>query len=176
MLLRSYVVGVYDKNTHEVRLCNVDQLYVMQQSVKGASENVDEHRGDGKSVMEQRRDLVEVFGSKKSKTMQKTREENIVNLQNISGAQSVAATLQKKVDKAQKELKEQRARDSAFSSESAALAHTRQAVMPPCDVDAPTPDRVYNLRKCTCSPFLSLCLVLCLVLMVTFALQSWTCT
>uniref|UniRef100_K3WFG6 DNA-directed RNA polymerase I subunit RPA49 n=1 Tax=Globisporangium ultimum (strain ATCC 200006 / CBS 805.95 / DAOM BR144) TaxID=431595 RepID=K3WFG6_GLOUD len=143
----SYAVGIYDKTTKEVRLCNVNQIYVMQQSVKGASENVDENKGESKSFMEQRRDLVEVFGSKKSKRMQKSREENIVNIQNISGAVSVADTLQKKIDKAQKKLDEERARDGKYSVENAALVSTRNAILPPIDVDAATPDRVYNLRK-----------------------------
>ncbi|GAB9472182.1 hypothetical protein Gpo141_00009367 [Globisporangium polare] len=143
----SYAVGIYDKKTKEVRLCNVSQIYVMQQTVKGASDNVDENKGESKSFMEQRRDLVEVFGSKKSKRMQKSREENLVNVQNISGAASVTQTLQKKIEKAQKTLDEERARDAKFSSENAALAATRNAILPPLDLDAATPDRVYNLRK-----------------------------
>lgn len=151
MSAHSYAVGIYDKKTKEVRLCNVNQIYVMQQSVKGASDNVDENKGESKSFMEQRRDLVEVFGSKKSKRMQKSREENMVNIQNISGAASVADTLQKKIDKAQKKLDEERARDAKYSTESAALASTRNALLPPIDVDAATPDRVYSLRKCKCT-------------------------
>lgn len=142
-------MGVYDKKTKEVRLCNVRQIYVMQQAVKGAADNVDENKGESKSFMDQRRDLVEVFGSKKSKRMQKSREENLVNVQNISGSASVAQTLQKKIDKAQQQLATERARDPKYSAESAALAATRNAIMPPLDVDAATPDRVYNLRKCT---------------------------
>lgn len=145
----SYAVGVYDKTTGEVRLSNVPQIYVMQQTIKGASDNVDDNRGKDKNFMEQRRDLVEVFGSKKSKRMQKSREENMVQLDNISGAATITDTLQKKIDKAQKKLLEERARDVNYSSESAALASTRSALLPPCDIDAPTPDRVYNLRKCT---------------------------
>ncbi|RLN45018.1 hypothetical protein BBJ29_003906 [Phytophthora kernoviae] len=143
----NYAVGVYDKDTKEVRLCNVDQIYVMQQAIKGSSENVDENRGEGKSFMEQRRDLVEVFGSKKSKRMQKNREENIVDLEHISGATSVSQTLQKKITAAQRTLEEERARDANYSSEAAALASTRNAILPPCDIDAPTPERVYDLRK-----------------------------
>lgn len=144
----SYAVGVYDRKTKEVRLCNVKQIYVMQQAIKNASENVDDNRGEDKSFMEQRRDLVEVFGSKKSKRMQKNREENIVNLENISGAASVTQTLQKKISAAQKQLEEERARDGSYSKESAALAATRNELLPPCDIDAPTPDRVYDLSKC----------------------------
>jgi hypothetical protein len=44
-LLR-YVVGVYSKNTREIKLCNIEQLYVMQQTVKGIHENTDEGRGE----------------------------------------------------------------------------------------------------------------------------------
>ncbi|KAE9115748.1 hypothetical protein PF010_g9217 [Phytophthora fragariae] len=143
----SYAVGVYDRKTKEVRLCNVKQIYVMQQAIKNASENVDDNRGEDKSFMEQRRDLVEVFGSKKSKRMQKNREENIVNLENISGAASVTQTLQKKISAAQKQLEEERARDGSYSKETAALAATRNELLPSCDIDAPTPDRVYDLSK-----------------------------
>lgn len=145
----SYAVGVFDRRSGEVRVCNVDQIYVMQQTIKGASDNADDNRGADKNYMDQRRDLVEVFGSKKSKRMQKSREENMVNLDNISGAATLAQTLQKKVDSAQKELLEAKARDAGYSSAAAALAATRNQLLPPCDVDAPTPDRVYNLRKCT---------------------------
>ncbi|GMF34729.1 unnamed protein product [Phytophthora lilii] len=143
-----YAVGVFDRKSREVRLCNVDQVYVMQQAIKDASENVDDNRGEDKSFMEQRRDLVEVFGSKKSKRMQKSREENIVDLEHISGAASVTQTLQKKVTAAQRKLEEERARDGAYSKEAAALAATRNTLLPPCDIDAPTPDRVYVLSKC----------------------------
>ena len=69
----NYAVDVFDKKTREVRLFNVKQIYVMQQAIKNASENVDGNRGQDKSYMEQRRDLVEVFGSKKIKRMQKNR-------------------------------------------------------------------------------------------------------
>ncbi|GMF58543.1 unnamed protein product [Phytophthora fragariaefolia] len=143
----SYAVGVFDRKSKEVRLCNVDQIYVMQQAIKNASENVDDNRGEDKSYMEQRRDLVEVFGSKKSKRMQKSREENIVNLENISGAASVTQALQKKITAAQRKLEEERARDGSYSKEAAALAATRNELLPPCDIDAPTPDRVYDLSK-----------------------------
>ncbi|OWZ14440.1 hypothetical protein PHMEG_00012092 [Phytophthora megakarya] len=142
----NYAVGVYDKQTKEVRLCNVNQIYVMQQAIKNSSENIDDNRGEGKSFMEQRRDLVEVFGSKKSKRVQKSREENIVDLENISGAASVTQTLQKKMSAAQKKAQEERANGS-FSKEAAALAVTRNALLPPVDIDAPTPDRVYDLTK-----------------------------
>ncbi|RLN51232.1 hypothetical protein BBJ28_00012378 [Nothophytophthora sp. Chile5] len=144
----SYVVGVYDKTTKEVRLSNVSQIYVMQQTVKGSTDNVDENRGEGKSFMEQRRDLVEVFGSKKSKRMQKNREENVVDLEHISGAASVTETLKKKITSAKRKMEEERARDASYSSEAAALAVTRNTILPPCDIDAPTPEHVYNLRKC----------------------------
>ncbi|KAF1778870.1 hypothetical protein JG687_00015660 [Phytophthora cactorum] len=143
----NYAVGVYDRKTKEVRLCNVNQIYVMQQAIKNASENVDDNRGDDKSFMEQRRDLVEVFGSKKSKRMQKNREENIVDLENISGAASVSQTLQKKISAAQRKLEEERAQDGGYTKEGAALAATRNALLPPCDIDAPTPDHVYDLTK-----------------------------
>ncbi|KAF1788602.1 RNA polymerase I associated factor, A49-like [Phytophthora cactorum] len=113
----NYAVGVYDRKTKEVRLCNVNQIYVMQQAIKNASENVDDNRGDDKSFMEQRRDLVEVFGSKKSKRMQKNREENIVDLENISGAASVSQTLQKKISAAQRKLEEERAQDGGYTKE-----------------------------------------------------------
>ena len=141
----NYAVGVFDKKTREVRLCNVSQIYVMQQAIKNASENVDDNRGHDKSYMEQRRDLVEVFGSKKSKRMQKNREENMVDLDHISGATSVAQTLKKKISAAQRKLGDERAQDGA------ALAATRNALLPPCDIDAPTPEQVYDLTKCTLS-------------------------
>ncbi|KAG7379473.1 DNA-directed RNA polymerase I subunit RPA49 [Phytophthora pseudosyringae] len=142
-----YAVGVYDRKTKEVRLCNVNQIYVMQQAIKNSAENVDDNRGEDKSFMEQRRDLVEVFGSKKSKRMQKNREENIVDLEHISGAASVSQTLQKKISAAKRKLEEERAQDGSYTKEGAALAATRNALLPPCDVDAPTPDRVYDLTK-----------------------------
>ncbi|CAH0486285.1 unnamed protein product [Peronospora farinosa] len=143
----NYAVGVYDKKTKEVRLCNVNQIYVMQQAIKNLSENVDDNRGEKKSLMEKRRDLVVVFGSKKSKRMQKNREENIVDHENISGATSVAQTLMKKISAAQRKLDEERAQDGSFLVEKAALAATRNALLPPCDIDAPTPDLVYDLTK-----------------------------
>ena len=144
----NYAVGVYDKTTKEVRVCNVKQIYVMQQAIKQLSENVDDSRGEKKNFIEQRRDLVEVFGSKKSKRMQKNREENIVHHENISGATSVAQTLKKKISAAQRKLEEERAKDGSFTVEKAALAATRNALLPPCDIDAPTPDLVYDLTKC----------------------------
>jgi len=41
--LSSYVVGVLDKKTNTVQLYNIDQVFVMQQSVKGFRENIDEN-------------------------------------------------------------------------------------------------------------------------------------
>ncbi|KAK1942930.1 DNA-directed RNA polymerase I subunit RPA49 [Phytophthora citrophthora] len=143
----NYAVGVYDKKTKEVRLCNVNQIYVMQQAIKNSSENVDDNRGEDKSFMEQRRDLVEVFGSKKSKRMQKNREENIVDLEHISGATSISQTLKKKVSAAKRKLEEEQAQDGHYTKEAAALAATRNALLPPVDIDAPTPDRIYDLTK-----------------------------
>ncbi|KAL3667739.1 hypothetical protein V7S43_007292 [Phytophthora oleae] len=143
----NYAVGVYDKKTKEVRLHNVDQIYIMQQLIKNSSENVDDNRGEDKSFMEQRRDLVEVFGSKKSKRMQKNREENIVDLEHISGATSISQTLKKKISAAQRKLEEERAQDGNYTKEAAALAATRNALLPPVDIDAPTPDRIYDLTK-----------------------------
>lgn len=142
-------MGIYDRLTHEVRLCNVPQIYVMQQTVKGASDAADEDKGERKSIMEQRRELVEAFGSKKSKRMQRSREENVVHSENVSGAASVSATLQKTMSIANQKLKEERDRDAKYSTDGAALASTRNAILPPCNVDAASPDRVYNLRKCT---------------------------
>ncbi|TMW61510.1 hypothetical protein Poli38472_012701 [Pythium oligandrum] len=139
----SYVVGVYDKNTQEVRLCNINQIYMMQQTVKGSTDNVDENRGAAKSYMEKKRDLVEAFGSKKSKRIQKSIEENIVNVQNVSGAASITETLKKQMEKAQEDS---RKRDAQSSAESAALA-TRNALLPPHNLDAATPEQVYNIRK-----------------------------
>eukprot|EP00644_Phytophthora_capsici_P009112 jgi/Phyca11/526040/estExt2_fgenesh1_pm.C_PHYCAscaffold_60129 len=129
----NYAVGIYDKKTKEVRLCNVNQIYVMQQAIKNSSEN--------------RRDLVEVFGSKKSKRMQKNREENIVDLEHISGATSISQTLKKKITAAQRKLEEEQAQDGSYTKEAAALAATRNALLPPVDIDAPTPDRIYDLTK-----------------------------
>ncbi|EGZ17327.1 hypothetical protein PHYSODRAFT_331310 [Phytophthora sojae] len=78
-----YAVGVYDRKT-KVRLCNVNQIYVMQQATKNASEN-------------------------QSKRIQKSREENIVDLEHISGAASVTPqTLQKKISAAKKQLEDER--------------------------------------------------------------------
>ncbi|KAJ0399066.1 hypothetical protein P43SY_008686 [Pythium insidiosum] len=139
----SYVVGIYDKNTQEVRLCNVSQLYMMQQTVKGSADNVDDNRGDGKSYLEKKRDLVELFGSKKSKRIQKSIEENIVNVQNVSGAASITETLKKQMDKAAQDAA---ARDAASAVDSAALA-TRNAILPPHNLEASAPEQVYIIRK-----------------------------
>ncbi|KAL7689794.1 putative RNA polymerase I associated factor, A49 [Plasmopara halstedii] len=143
----NYAVGVYDRKTKTVRLSNVHQIYVMQQAIKNTSENIDDDRKENLSLMDQRRELVEVFGSKKSKRLQKNREENLVNLDNVSGATSVSQTLQKKIVAAKLKLDEERALDGTYSKEEAALAVTRNVLLPPCDVDAPTPDRVYDLTK-----------------------------
>ncbi|TDH68098.1 hypothetical protein CCR75_007586 [Bremia lactucae] len=143
----SYAVGIYDKKTREVRLCNVDQIYVMQQAIKNMSEEIDDNRGSDKTAIEKRRDLIEAFGSKKSKRMQKNREENMLNLKNISGAASISQTLQTKMAAAKQKLAEKQAQDRSYTKEGAALAATRNALLPPCDIDAPTPDRVYDLSK-----------------------------
>ncbi|DAZ92753.1 TPA: hypothetical protein N0F65_000578 [Lagenidium giganteum] len=143
----SYVVGIYDKTTQEVRLCNINQIYVMQQSVKGAADHAEESKDETRTYMERRRDLVEAFGSKKSKRIQRSMEENMVNLQNVSGATSISQTLKKKVDKAQQQLNEERAKDASFTTDAAALASTRNAILPPCNLDAATPDKVYELRR-----------------------------
>ncbi|CAH0515641.1 unnamed protein product [Peronospora belbahrii] len=143
----NYAIGIYDTKTKEVRLSNVNQIYVMQQAIKNLSEKVDDNRGEQKTCMEQRRDLVEVFGSKKSKRMQKNRQENVVDLENISGASSVTQTLKKKISAAQRKRDDERAQDGRYSNETIALAATRNALLPPCDVDAPTPEHVYDLTR-----------------------------
>jgi DNA-directed RNA polymerase I subunit RPA49 len=151
----------------------VKQIYVMQQAIKNSSENVDDNRGEDKSFMEQRRDLVEVFGSKKSKRMQKSREENIVDLEHISGAASVTQTLQKKISAAKAKQEEERAQGGTFSKEAAALAATRNALLPPCDIDAPTPDRVYDLTKCTLLDLVDALFEVVLICVSMSALQLW---
>jgi hypothetical protein len=129
---------------------------MMQQTVKGSADNVDENRGEAKSYMDKKRDLVEMFGSKKSKRIQKSIEENIVNVQNVSGAASITETLKKQMSKAQEDA---RARDAASSVESAALA-TRNAILPPYNLDAATPEQVYVIDKCTCDDSLYLSIYL----------------
>ncbi len=98
--------------------------------------------------MDRRRDLVEVFGSKKSKRIVKSREENMVKVQNVSGASTVTQTLKTKIDDATQRMNEAKVKDASYTAESAALASTRNAILPPCNVDAASPDRVYTLRKC----------------------------
>ncbi|KAI9910687.1 hypothetical protein PsorP6_010987 [Peronosclerospora sorghi] len=146
----SYAVGVYDKQTHTVRVCRVPQLYVMQQALKKASEPLEEdtrHGGEPTSVHDQRRELVNVFGSKKSRRMQTTRDANLVHVDYISGAASVTETFKQKIAAAQRTRENARALDGSASKAAAALAATRMALVPPCDMDAPTPDQVYDVCK-----------------------------
>lgn len=141
----SYAVGIYDKLTRRVQLCNIKQIYGMQQTIKGSTINVDENKGENKSFMEKKRDLVELFGSKKSKRIQKSMEENMVNVQSVSGAASITETLRKRINKASEEVKK---RDGLASNVESAALVTRNAMLPPHNVDASTPDGVYNVRKC----------------------------
>jgi DNA-directed RNA polymerase I subunit RPA49 len=66
--------------------------------------------------MERRRDLVEVFGSKKSKRIVKSREENVVNLENVSGVSTVTKTLKSKIDDAAQRIRDEKAKDASYSS------------------------------------------------------------
>ncbi|OQR97339.1 hypothetical protein ACHHYP_12137 [Achlya hypogyna] len=145
--LSSYVVGVFDKASQSVQLYNVDQLYVLQQSVRGFRERVDENTQASKSYAERTADLVNAFGSKVSKRIVKSREDNMVQVGNITGASAITNALTQKVHQTNEELAAKRANDPTYTHASGAMDATRAAVLPPCNVDAVTPDKVYVLDK-----------------------------
>ncbi|RHY92939.1 hypothetical protein DYB35_000484 [Aphanomyces astaci] len=114
--LSSYVVGVVDKTTNSVQLFNVDQVYVMQQSVKSFRENVDDNTQDSVTSFERQKNLVDVFGSKASKRIVRSREENKIQVDNIRGASSITQTFSEKVQENTELLAAKRAADPKFSS------------------------------------------------------------
>ena len=107
MLPISYVIGVFDKKTKAVRLIDVPQIYVMQQTIKNSNdqEESDDEAQDAAKIKEarekQRRGLVDKFGSKKSQRIVKSRMENRVQAENVSGGQAIASTLQLKIQEAE---------------------------------------------------------------------------
>ncbi|ETW09610.1 hypothetical protein H310_00147 [Aphanomyces invadans] len=145
--LSSYVVGVVDKDTNTVQLFNVDQVYVMQQSVKSFRENVDDNTQDSVSYSECQKNLVDVFGSKASKRIVRSREENKIQVENIRGASSITQTFSEKVQENSDLLAAKRAADPKFSADGFAMDATRLAMLPPCKLDALTPDGVYDISK-----------------------------
>ncbi|EQC40984.1 hypothetical protein SDRG_02046 [Saprolegnia diclina VS20] len=145
--LSSYVVGVFDKATQSVQLYNVDQLYVLQQSVRGFRERVDENTQDDKSYAQRTAELVNAFGSKVSKRIVKSREDNKVQVGNITGASAITQALTQKAVSTAEELALKRANDPKYTPDSGAMDATRAAVLPPCNLDAVTPDKVYDLEK-----------------------------
>ncbi|OQS03428.1 hypothetical protein THRCLA_04263 [Thraustotheca clavata] len=145
--LSSYVVGVYDKTTQSVQLYNVDQMYVLQQSIRGFKERIDENIQKDKSYVERNAELVNVFGSKVSKRMVKSREENKIDTSNITSASAITQALTQKAQANAEELAAKRANDPKYTPDSGAMNSTRAAILPPCNVDALTPDKVYAIDK-----------------------------
>ncbi|CAK4632997.1 hypothetical protein LEN26_010885 [Aphanomyces euteiches] len=145
--LSSYVVGVVDKENNTVKLFNIDQLYVMQQTVKSFRENIDENTQEGASYSERQKNLADAFGSKAAKRIVRSREENKIQVENIRGATSISHTLAEKVQENSEQLAAKRAKDPKYTTDGQAMDDTRLAILPPCNLDALTPDGVYDVSK-----------------------------
>ncbi|KAF0685447.1 Aste57867_22661 [Aphanomyces stellatus] len=145
--LSSYAVGIVDKEAGTVQLFNVDQLYVMQQSVKSFRENIDDNIQDTVSFAERQKNLVDAFGSKASKRIVRSREENKINIDNVRGALSITQTFSEKVAENTELLAAKRAKDPKYTSDGGAMDETRLAMLPPIDLDALTPEDVYVVSK-----------------------------
>lgn len=154
----SYVLGVFDKTTKSVRLIDVPQVYVMQQTIKNINDQQDsedeiEDLQKTKETREKRRqELVDKFGSKKSQRIVKSRMENRLQAENVSGGQAIASTLHMRIQEA-----EQKAptalNGKAFDFCAIArmltffIANQLNALLPPCNMDATVPEKVYALSN-----------------------------
>lgn len=136
--LSKYMVGVYDKETKQVDLYDVDHIYALQQQAMRAPRPATSTTGiDGDITDKDRRKLlIETFGSRKKQNLQRSREANIVKAQNVSASSAVSRMLNKKAAKAASAVE---------PAEADALA-TRRAFLPPCNFDAKTVEEAYPLE------------------------------
>ncbi|CCI50769.1 unnamed protein product [Albugo candida] len=137
----NYVLGVFDKTTKSVRLIDVPQVYVMQQTIKNINDQQDsedetEDLQKTKETREKRRqELVDKFGSKKSQRIVKSRMENRLQAENVSGGQAIASTLHMRIQEAEQK------------APTALNANQLNALLPPCNMDATVPEKVYALSN-----------------------------
>jgi len=70
----------------------------------------------GKMFSEKQKALVDVFGSKASKRIVRNREENRVQVDNVSGANAITQTLSKKVQAQSDIIAAKKARDPKYTT------------------------------------------------------------
>jgi hypothetical protein len=149
------MVGIYDKKTKQVELHPIETVYKLKQWT-APTEQVPENRTDGVDYMQQRRDLVSTFGSKKKQTQLRARDANKIKVENVSGASAVQKLLEVRAE-AKRDLIAEGGSSSSFKLggsnklESAAIDkamdENRKMILPPYDEDATSSDAVYDVTQ-----------------------------
>ncbi|KAL6079070.1 DNA-directed RNA polymerase I subunit rpa49, variant 2 [Balamuthia mandrillaris] len=89
--LNKYFVGVYHKPTGTVKLVDASQIYSMQQRIKGFKPKLPgSSSSEARDNREQRRQLVEQFGSRKNRTQVHSAQANAISVDSISKKDSIA--------------------------------------------------------------------------------------
>ncbi|KAI8925772.1 RNA polymerase I associated factor, A49-like protein [Entophlyctis helioformis] len=125
-----YVVGVLDKATGRVTLREALPMTVTT-VVKALKQT--ESKTIGEKNMAARNQLGEAFGTKKRKQAIRAQEKNQVD---VAGLQAVASKIKEKIEDTAANLPPKAEIDARMFLDKA---------IPPCNVDAGTPDSVYNM-------------------------------
>ena len=113
-----------------------------------------DNRTSDVSYMQQRRDLVSTFGSKKKQAQIRARDANMIKVENVAAASAVQKLLQGRAASKSEASGNSASSSSSFelgaankldSGADKAMEENRRLILPPFKVDATTPQEVYKV-------------------------------
>jgi len=153
------IIGVFDKLQHTVTLIpTLDRtIFPMYQNIISSIDNTLPKSDFGSKLPhnDQKRSLLESFGTVKSqKTFKMKNDSKVVNMENILGDENEIKALFEKEralmsDSNRKVLETIRKCGSDGKKEvlEAAYIDARRLLLPPFDIDADSPNKIYNAKK-----------------------------
>eukprot|EP00742_Colponemidia_sp_Colp-10_P005778 GILJ01006176.1.p1 GENE.GILJ01006176.1~~GILJ01006176.1.p1 ORF type:complete len:456 (-),score=71.29 GILJ01006176.1:34-1353(-) len=137
--LTKYLLGFKRKGSKRMRLVDVDHTYRLQQHIKGVGE-VTIGAQSALNPAEQRRALIETFGSKKKQQQVRSALANQVDEDRIASASNVRKILSERV--AQLEAK-----DQEMQTNDAPDVAARRDLLPPFNTETSNVEEIYDLHQ-----------------------------
>lgn len=136
--MSDYIVGIWDKEHHKIRLIDVDHFYTLTQHSKHAQvyRPVKDNLFEDVEYYEQKNELVNVFGTKKAKQKMQQMKSNIVEESSINTAKQMNKILKHDVQKLINE-------DERKAEEGETEGYAKD-VLPDHDVNETKPENVYR--------------------------------
>eukprot|EP00331_Platyophrya_macrostoma_P007391 CAMPEP_0176420576 /NCGR_PEP_ID=MMETSP0127-20121128/8683_1 /TAXON_ID=938130 /ORGANISM="Platyophrya macrostoma, Strain WH" /LENGTH=417 /DNA_ID=CAMNT_0017801187 /DNA_START=25 /DNA_END=1278 /DNA_ORIENTATION=+ len=135
-----YAIGVYSKDTNEIKLMPAEQIFNLKQYPKDYTVTDDQDiMFSHIKALQQKQILVEELGNKKSKKILKNLKNTMVKDDNIASAGEIKELLLEKADMLEKKLEENPENPVLLTIESKLLT------LPEFDVETKDPSKIYNI-------------------------------